>query len=72
MAISFTFSNTYFAMVGELENEIFPLIPESYPLRYQLMDAFILEKNLYELIYELEHRPDWAEIPLEGLLSWLE
>ena len=70
--ISFTFSNTYFAMVGELENEIFPLIPESYPLRYQLMDAFILEKNLYELIYELEHRPDWAEIPLEGLLSWLE
>jgi maltose alpha-D-glucosyltransferase/alpha-amylase len=59
-------------MVGELENEIFPLVPESYTLRYQLLDAFILEKNLYELMYELEHRPDWVEVPLGGLISWLE
>lgn len=70
--ISFVFTNTYFAMVGELENEIFPLIPGSYTLRYQLLNAFILEKNLYELMYELEHRPDWVEVPLGGLISWLE
>jgi maltose alpha-D-glucosyltransferase/alpha-amylase len=70
--MSFVFTNTYFAMVGELENEIFPLVPESYTLRYQLLDAFILEKNLYELMYELEHRPDWVEVPLGGLISWLE
>ena len=70
--MSFVYTNTYFAMVGELENEIFPLVPESYTLRYQLLDAFILEKNLYELMYELEHRPDWVEVPLGGLISWLE
>lgn len=66
------FTNTYFAMAGELENEIFPLVPESYVLRLRLLKMFVLEKNLYELIYELEHRPDWVYVPLNALLEWLE
>ena len=66
------FSHTYFAMAGELENEIFPLVPESYGLRKRLLDIFTLEKNLYELIYELEYRPDWLDVPLGGLIDWLE
>ena len=66
------FSNTYFAMVGDVEHEIFPLIPCDYRLRFALLDAFVLEKNLYELIYEIEHRPDWVEVPLNALLELLE
>jgi trehalose synthase-fused probable maltokinase len=33
-----------------------------------LLDAFELEKALYEVRYELTNRPDWVSIPLEALL----
>jgi len=32
-----------------------------------LLNLFLLEKALYEVIYELNHRPEWLEIPLCGL-----
>lgn len=35
----------------------------------QLITLFMLEKALYELRYELDHRPDWVGIPLAGLLA---
>ena len=34
-----------------------------------LLRAFVVEKGLYELAYELNNRPDWAHIPLIGLLN---
>jgi maltose alpha-D-glucosyltransferase/alpha-amylase len=34
-----------------------------------LLRGFIVEKALYELAYELNNRPDWAHIPLLGLLN---
>ena len=34
-----------------------------------LLDLFVLEKALYELRYELANRPEWAEIPLQGILA---
>ena len=34
-----------------------------------LLRAFVVEKALYELAYELNNRPDWAHIPLMGLLN---
>jgi maltose alpha-D-glucosyltransferase/alpha-amylase len=34
-----------------------------------LLNALLLEKALYELRYELNNRPDWVSIPLEGLLK---
>lgn len=64
-----TFVHTYFAMVGDVEHEIYPLIPANYGLRQTILTAFLLEKNLYELVYELNHRPDWVEVPLNGLLE---
>jgi len=34
-----------------------------------LLRAFVVEKALYELAYELNNRPDWTHIPLLGLLN---
>ena len=34
-----------------------------------LLALYVLEKALYELRYELGNRPDWIDIPLEGLLA---
>jgi maltose alpha-D-glucosyltransferase/alpha-amylase len=37
-----------------------------------LLDAFMLGKAFYELVYELNSRPDWVRIPLHGILGLLE
>jgi maltose alpha-D-glucosyltransferase/alpha-amylase len=34
-----------------------------------LVELFELEKALYELRYELNNRPDWAGVPLEGIAA---
>lgn len=34
-----------------------------------LLHAFMVDKALYELGYELNNRPEWAHIPLTGLLQ---
>jgi maltose alpha-D-glucosyltransferase/alpha-amylase len=36
-----------------------------------LLDAYVLEKAIYELAYELNHRPHWVRIPLAGILQIL-
>jgi maltose alpha-D-glucosyltransferase/alpha-amylase len=36
---------------------------------HHLLNAYLLEKALYELLYELNNRPSWARIPLMGILS---
>ena len=33
----------------------------------RLLDAFTLDKALYELLYELNNRPQWVRIPLRGV-----
>jgi maltose alpha-D-glucosyltransferase/alpha-amylase len=37
-----------------------------------LLDAYLLEKALYELTYELNSRPAWVQIPLRGIIQLLE
>jgi trehalose synthase-fused probable maltokinase len=37
-----------------------------------LLRALLLDKAFYELSYELNNRPDWADIPLDGLLRLLQ
>ena len=36
-----------------------------------LLDAYLLEKALYEIVYEMNNRPDWLSIPLRGVLDLL-
>ncbi|MCB9484060.1 MAG: maltose alpha-D-glucosyltransferase [Dehalococcoidia bacterium] len=35
----------------------------------RLLDLYLLDKALHELQYEMEYRPEWAFIPLEGLAA---
>jgi maltose alpha-D-glucosyltransferase/alpha-amylase len=37
-----------------------------------LLDAYLLEKAFYEIVYELNNRPDWVRIPIRGVLELLE
>jgi maltose alpha-D-glucosyltransferase/alpha-amylase len=48
-----------------------PLVPCD-PFEFQaLLDFHLAEKLLYELLYELSHRPDWVGIPLSSLARTL-
>jgi maltose alpha-D-glucosyltransferase/alpha-amylase len=38
----------------------------------QLLEAYLLEKCLYELRYELNNRPAWVGVPLRGIVELLE
>jgi len=38
----------------------------------RLLDALTLDKALYELLYELNNRPDWVRIPLQGIVALIE
>jgi len=35
----------------------------------KLLDVFVLDKALYEVLYEMNHRPSWVRIPLMGIMS---
>jgi maltose alpha-D-glucosyltransferase/alpha-amylase len=37
----------------------------------QMLNFFLLEKAIYEIEYELAHRPDWLRVPLTGALRIL-
>ena len=62
--ISALYLNAYFDTVGEG-----PIAGTSQEERRVLLDAFLLEKALYEVAYELNNRPDWLRIPLRGVLG---
>jgi trehalose synthase-fused probable maltokinase len=49
-----------------------PFVPPTEPERVALLDVSLLEKAIYELAYELNNRPDWVDLPLEGVLQLLE
>jgi trehalose synthase-fused probable maltokinase len=38
----------------------------------QLLQIFELEKAVYELRYELTHRPEWVSVPVAGIVRLLE
>ena len=37
-----------------------------------MLPAYLLNKAVYEIVYELNHLPAWLRIPLQGILQLLE
>lgn len=64
---SVTFLKQYVLAVGEA-----PFIPQSHQELQVLLDAYLLEKAVYELGYEMNHRPELLDIPLYRLIELLE
>jgi maltose alpha-D-glucosyltransferase/alpha-amylase len=44
-------------------------MPENTENFRKLLDIFLVDKALYEVLYELNARPDWVRIPLMGIMS---
>jgi len=65
--VSQLYLNAYFA---EAEGQAF--LPSTPEQRTFFLDAFILQKALYEVQYELNNRPAWVGIPLRGILSLID
>jgi maltose alpha-D-glucosyltransferase/alpha-amylase len=47
------------------------LVPENPEHLKVLLDAFLLDKAIYEIGYELNNRPDWVRVPIQGVLQML-
>jgi maltose alpha-D-glucosyltransferase/alpha-amylase len=48
------------------------LLPAARSQVEVLLDAYLLEKAIHEVVYELNNRPDWVKIPLRGILQTFE
>lgn len=48
------------------------ILPQNSTAFAGLLGGFMLAKAFYELAYELNNRPDWARIPLRGILALLK
>ncbi len=64
--VSAVFLKTY----REVANQA-SFLPRAREELQVLLDAYLLEKAAYELGYELNNRPDWVRIPLQGILQLL-
>lgn len=58
------FLRGYFRTIARAE-----LLPRDTEELKLLLDAYLMEKALYEVAYELENRPAWVGIPLRALLA---
>ena len=45
------------------------VVPEDGGAFEQLLEIYVLDKALYELMYELNNRPAWVRIPLAGIVA---
>jgi maltokinase len=59
------FLDGYFARVDP------SVLPPGKDATERLLTVFELEKAVYELRYELNHRPDWVRIPVAGIVRLL-
>ncbi len=49
-----------------------PVMPVDPLVAEPLLTLFMLEKAFYELRYEIDHRPDWVGVPVNGILALIE
>ena len=62
--VSAAFLHTYLAATPSSSH--LPSRPEAVDT---LLTAYLIEKALYEVVYELNNRPDWVRIPLRGVID---
>jgi maltose alpha-D-glucosyltransferase/alpha-amylase len=48
-----------------------PILPQNREEMKTILDAYLLDKAIYEVDYELNNRPDWVRLPLQGILQLL-
>jgi maltokinase len=60
------FLDGYFATPG-----VDAVLPASSRMRSAILDAFLLDKAVYEVAYEQAHRPDWVGIPQRAIARLL-
>lgn len=60
--VSGIFLHSYLETCGDA-----PFIPHEKEELENLLQAFLLDKAIYELGYELNNRPDWVIIPIRGI-----
>ncbi|MGH9454848.1 MAG: putative maltokinase, partial [Terriglobia bacterium] len=65
--VSAAFLSDYLAVVN-----CKPLLPRGQEDLEILLQAYQLEKATYELEYELNNRPRWVSVPLDGILQILQ
>ncbi|HEY1365969.1 MAG TPA: hypothetical protein VGF23_02605, partial [Gaiellaceae bacterium] len=57
---------------GYLQTAEAGLLPPGQDAMRRLLAVFELEKAVYELRYELDNRPEWARIPVAGIMRLIE
>jgi len=65
--VSAIFLKSYLEIMAD--TPILPHTPEEIRI---ILDAYLLDKAVYEVNYELNNRPDWVVLPLQGILQVLE
>jgi maltose alpha-D-glucosyltransferase/alpha-amylase len=66
-AVSGAFLRSYLATAAGAS-----FLPEDHTELAGLLDFLLFEKAIYELGYEANNRPDWVDVPAQGLLDLLE
>ena len=64
--VTAAYLNGYFARTQEAA-----FLPKDPKLTRQILDLYLIEKALYELVYEINNRPHWVNVPLAGILELL-
>jgi predicted trehalose synthase len=59
--------DAYFAEIAPSQ-----LVPSDPTDAYLLLDLYIFEKGLYEVRYEIAHRPGWLAWPLSAVVDMIE
>jgi maltose alpha-D-glucosyltransferase/alpha-amylase len=66
-AVSTAFLRSYRGLIEAKQPDLIPRRSEAQ----LLLRAYLIEKALYELQYELNNRPGWVSIPLAGIVGIL-
>ena len=64
--VSAVFTQHYLGTAGEAT-----FLPRAQEDLRGLLDIYLLEKAVYELNYELNNRPGWVRIPLQGMTQFV-